>query len=165
MPKIYTKEGGLSVRNEISIREWGERFNDGKYDSSDVQTQIEAGWYDWFCKDSSLVNRTKRMGNIINQIKPGGKVDLDSSFVWFKNNCPLDAPLYDDFRIADIETDESLFVIQIDNRANEYHHKILDRLNDFRIPLFESNAIRDIIKWLNCIKDKKNTNNYQQNSK
>lgn len=55
------------MRKEISIREWVVRFNDGKYESSDVKTQIEAGWYDWFCKDSSLANKTKRMGIIINR--------------------------------------------------------------------------------------------------
>ena len=45
------------------------------------------------------------MGNIIKQIKPGGKVDLENSYVWFKNNCPLQGNLYDDFRIADLESD------------------------------------------------------------
>ncbi|MEW6605962.1 MAG: hypothetical protein AB1414_00740 [bacterium] len=137
------------MRKEISIREWVERFNDGKYASSDVQTQIEAGWYDWFCKDSSLVNKTRRMGNIIKQIKPGGKVDLESSYVWFKNNCPLNGPLYDDFRITDIETDESLFVIQIENRANEFRYTVFDRSNDFITSVIGSNSLREIIKWLN----------------
>ena len=42
-------------------------------ESADKRVQIDAGWYDWFCKDTSLVNKTKRMGNIIKQIKPGGK--------------------------------------------------------------------------------------------
>lgn len=59
---------------EKGIRKWVERFNDGKCISGDVQTQVEADWYDWFCKDSSLTNKTKRMGNIIKQIKPGGKL-------------------------------------------------------------------------------------------
>ena len=49
-------------------------------------------------KDTSLTNKTKKMGNIIKQIKPGGKVDLETSYVWFKNNCPINGPLYDDFR-------------------------------------------------------------------
>lgn len=137
------------MRNEISIREWVERFNDGKYESSDVQTQIEAGWYDWFCKDRSLVNKTKRMGNIIKQIKPGGKIDLESSYVWFKNNCPLDGPLYDDYRIADINSDSTLLVIQVDNRSNKYRYTVFDRLNDFETQVFESKSLREVIKWLN----------------
>lgn len=139
------------MKNEINIREWDERFNDGKYESSDVQTQIEAGWYDWFCKDSSLVNKTKRMGNIIKQIKPGGKVDLEKSYIWFKNNCPFNGPLYDDFRIADIESGTTLLVIQIDNRANEFRYTVFARLNDFRTPVFSSNSFTEIIKWLNTL--------------
>ncbi|HAX03404.1 MAG: hypothetical protein A2Y45_00415 [Tenericutes bacterium GWC2_34_14] len=134
---------------EISMKDWVERFNDGIHASSDVQTQIEAGWYDWFCKDSSLANKTRRMGNIIKQIKPGGKVDLDSSFVWFKNNCPLDAPLYDDFRIADINSDSTLLVIQIDNRANECRYTVFDRLNDFKTQVFGSNSKKEFIQWIN----------------
>ena len=139
------------MRKEISIREWVERFNGGKYDSSDVQTQIEAGWYDWFCKDSSLANKTKRMGNIIKQIKPGGKINMDNSYVWFKNNCPLNGPLYDDFRIADIETDATLFVVQIGNQNNGNIFTVFERLNDFRNPVFQSNSSIKIVNWLNAL--------------
>jgi hypothetical protein len=57
-------------------------------------------------------------GNIIKQIKPDGKLDLDNCFVWFKNNCPLNRELYDDLRLADIESDSTMFVIQIDNQHN-----------------------------------------------
>lgn len=100
------------MRNKISIREWVKRFNGGKYASSDVQTMILAGWYDLFCKDRSLVNKTKRMGNIIKQIKPGGKIDIDNSYVRFNNNCPLDEQLYDDFRISDINSDSTLLLFK-----------------------------------------------------
>lgn len=140
------------MRSEISIREWVERFNDGKYESSDVQAQIEAGWYDWFCKDSSLVNKTKRMGNIIKQIKPGGKVDLDSSFVWFKNNCPLEGALYDDFRISDIESDITLLVIQIENKNYASRYTLFHISNDFKAPVFVTNSIKDTINWVNMEK-------------
>jgi hypothetical protein len=53
------------------------------------------------------------MGNIVKQLKDGGKVNLETMYVWFKNNCPLAGSLYDDFRIADIETGETLFTITV----------------------------------------------------
>ena len=40
-----------------------------------------------FCRDTSLKNKTKKMGNIIKQIKRCGRVNLAETYVWFKNNC------------------------------------------------------------------------------
>lgn len=68
----------------------------------------ENGWYDWFCSDSSLKNRTKKFFTLILGIKDGGKVDLNWEG-WFKNNCPVHGPLYDDFRISSEDRNE--FVI------------------------------------------------------
>lgn len=80
-----------------------------------LKFKIEAGWYDWFCRDTSLKNKTKKMGNIIKQIKVGGRVNLAETYVWFKNNCPMSGPLYDDFRIANIKDGATQLVIQIDS--------------------------------------------------
>ena len=53
------------MENRICLQSWIGSFILGDFDSEDVKTQIKAGWYDWFCKDSSLGRKTKRMGNII----------------------------------------------------------------------------------------------------
>jgi len=131
------------------LNQWIKAFNEGKFDSKDTKVQIEAGWYDWFCKDTSLANKTKKMGNIIKQIKPGGKVDLETSYVWFKNNCPLNGPLYDDFRIADIETNNNLIVVQIDCTWNESKYTVYERLDGLEKPVFKSNSSRELVKWFN----------------
>jgi hypothetical protein len=138
---MMEKQGNLAT--------WIQKFNDGDFDSRDVQTQIEAGWFDWFCKDTSLANKTKRMGNIIKQIKVGGKVDLETSYVWFKNNCPLNGPLFDDFRIADIETNNNLFVVQIDCLWNDSKYTVYERLDGFEKPAFKTNSSRELVKWFN----------------
>jgi len=137
------------MRNEISLRTWIERFNNGDFDAKDVTTQIEAGWYDWFCKDSSLANKTKRMGNIIKQFKDGGKIDLDLHYVWFKNNCPLGGPLYDDFRIANIDTNETIYVVRISSLKEEYRYKVYEKLNNFKKALFKANLTRKVTDWIN----------------
>jgi len=133
----------------ITLSQWIQYFNQGEFDKKDTQTQIKAGWFDWFCKDSSLANKTKKMGNIIKQIRTGGKVDLETSYVWFKNNCPLNGPLYDDFRIADIETNNNLIVVQIDCIWNDFKYTAYERLDGFEKPVFESNSSRKLVKWLN----------------
>jgi hypothetical protein len=49
------------MEKRINVLAWINRFNNGDFDKEDVKTQIEAGWYDWFCKDSSLLRKTQRM--------------------------------------------------------------------------------------------------------
>jgi hypothetical protein len=137
------------MEKQVNLATWIQKYNDGDFDSRNVQTQIEAGWFDWFCKDTSLVNKTKRMGNIIKQIKAGGKVDLETSYVWFKNNCPLNGPLFDDFRIADMETNNNLFVVQIDCAWNDSKYTVYERLDGFDKPAFKTNSSRELVKWFN----------------
>jgi len=76
-----------------------------------VKTQIKAGWYDWFCQDKSLSKKTDDLARKLNRIADSPLINQDTMYVWFKNNCPLVGNLYDDFRIADLETGIPLFVI------------------------------------------------------
>lgn len=99
------------MMDRLRLFRWIDEFMEGNFDADDVKTQIKAGWYDWFCKDSSLARKTKRMGNIISKLREGGKVNFKNWYVWFKNNCPLNGPLYDDFRFSDLETGEVQFTI------------------------------------------------------
>lgn len=137
------------AKENISVREWIVRFNNGEFESKDFKTQINAGWYDWFCKDTSLGGKTKRMGNIVKRIKDNGKVDLDNCYVWFKNNCPLNGPLYDDFRFAKLDTGEVQFTIQLNCCWNNHKYTVYGRKNNFEVPLFECDSSRELVKWLN----------------
>ena len=88
--------------SEIPLNEWYEKFSNGDFDSSSLDVQLEAGWYDWFCKDNQLVNKTRSLGkkvvwmvdNIID------KKYLPYIYCFFKNNCPIGYSLYDDFRLV-----------------------------------------------------------------
>ena len=137
------------MKEEISIREWQKEFEAGTFSTRDRHTQIMAGWYDWFCEDYSLRNKTYKMGNIVKQVKDGGKVDLDNWYVWFKNNCPCSHPLYDDFRFAVKGSGDVMFTIQIDCGYNKHKYCVYGRKNDFETPLFECDNSRDLVKWLN----------------
>jgi hypothetical protein len=139
----------VKMETEIKLRGWIDLFNEGKFDDIDVKVQIDAGWYDWFCKDTSLKNKTKKMGNIIKQIKDGGKVNLDETYVWFKNNCPVAHPLYDDFRIARIDNKEVQFTVQISSPWENKRYTVYGISNVFLKPLFETDSSRELVKWLN----------------
>ena len=148
-------------RNEISVAEWIKNFQQGKYCYVDRQTQISAGWYDWFCQTNRLREKTYKMGKIIAQIKEGGKVDLNNWYVWFKNNCPCSGPLYDDFRFARRDTGDVMFTIQIDCCWNKSKYAVWGRKPlpngeyeehfgaNNEPPLFECGNLRDLVKWLN----------------
>jgi hypothetical protein len=133
----------------IPLRTWIQRFNNNEYESLDVKVQIEAGWYDWFCRDTSLKNKTKKMGNIIKQIKDGGKVNLDETYIWFKNNCPMSGPLYDDFRIANIHDGATQLLVQIDSPWEDAKYAVYSVDDFFDKPVLITNSSRQLVKWLN----------------
>lgn len=134
---------------ETSVREWIIRFQNNEFEASDFRTQVNAGWYDWFCKTESLRNKTYKMGKIVKQVKDGGKVDLDKHYVWFKNNCPCVGPLYDDFRFADLETGDVQLTIAIDDKRSEHKYEVWGRKNNFDGPIICFDNSRDLVKWLN----------------
>ena len=147
MPKGRSEEN--QMKETISTITWIEKFNNGEFSSKDVKVQIKAGWYDWFCKDTSLANKTVKIGNIVKQIKHGGKVNLYDTYVWFKNNCPLKGPLYDDFRIADINTGDVIFTTQIDCCWYDKKYTVYGRVNNFEKLLFETDSSKDLVNWFN----------------
>ena len=119
---------------EISIRQWIENYNSGKYDSQDVKVQCEAGWYDWFCRNESLHGKTKRLAPKVKQLAKSSKVDVDNWYVWFKNNCPVFGSLYDDIRFADIKTGDVIYTIAFVKKYGQTV-ELWGKENDFKHPL------------------------------
>ena len=137
------------MEEKMNVRSWQKAFNLGTFERPDKRTQIDAGWYDWFCKDTSLAGKTKRLGSIVKQVKDGGKIDLDNYYVCFKNNCPLNGPLFDDFRFAKLEDGEVQFTIQVNCCWNNNKFTVYGRKNEFKEPLFRTDSQKELIKWLN----------------
>lgn len=134
-------------RNDCkNVRDFQKRFATGEFEDGSVDKQCEAGWYDWFCEDTSLRAKTASLGKVVSQIKDGGKVDLDRCTLTFKNNCPMAGPLYDDIRIGDSEG--NLFVIARDDERNEHKWTVYSYLTDYEA-LAEFDDSRQLVKWLN----------------
>lgn len=64
------------------------------------------GFYDWFCRDSSLEARYKRALVKVKQMVKLGLIDGDKHTFWLKNNCPMSGSLYDDIRFNTVDGDE-----------------------------------------------------------
>jgi hypothetical protein len=92
-------------------------------------------FYDWFCKDSSLCNKSwKLMKQVKTFLKHNPQIDLLEHYVFFKNNCPMNGPLYDDFRICNIETGDVVFTV-IPKCGHSGLAEIWGRENDFKGPI------------------------------
>jgi len=92
-------------------------------------------FYDWFCKDSSLCNKSwKLMKQVKTFLKHNPQIDLLEHYVFFKNNCPMNGPLYDDFRICNIETGNVVFTV-IPKCGHSGLAEIWGRENDFKGPI------------------------------
>jgi hypothetical protein len=124
--------------SNISLAQWIKNFDNGVYDSRNVRVQIDAGWYDWFCRDSSLRGKTYALAPKVKRIAKSPKVNVDTMYVFFKNNCPLCGSLYDDFRICDMESGDVVFTIvpRSGHEATKGEAEVWGRENDFETPLF-----------------------------
>lgn len=92
-----------------TIAEFIKNFLNDKYEDPSIDVQVEAGWYDWFCSDKALAEKTKKLALKIMQIQNSKLFDINKTYVFFKNNCPMTGNLYDSFSICDINTGDILF--------------------------------------------------------
>lgn len=127
---------------QLNLKDQLTKFIFGDYDATDVETQCQAGWYDWFCRDESLPAKTKKLyGNIL-QIRSSKKINIEKMYVIFKNNAPLSGgSTYDDFRIYDLTTNNPLYVVVPKSTIKMYQSKglVYGRENNFQEPLVVGN--------------------------
>lgn len=143
----------IDTKKEITLREWIENFNRGDYDKDDFDAQVGAGWYDWFCKNESLPKRLAVMGKII--AKFDNPFLLDNYRVWFKNNCPMTGPLYDDMRFEPLDDsmrNKMYFLITLNDERAEGKYEIITARNEYRVEAISNNSA-DLIKKIDALAD------------
>ncbi len=107
--KTLRLEGSELVSGRYSLTDFIQMYDAGHFNLNRIDDLIEAGWYDWFCKDHTLGNRTKKMISMVKAAAKSPAVDPDKVYVFFKNNCPMSGPLYDSFSICSLDKGDVLF--------------------------------------------------------
>ena len=120
--------------SNMNIATFAVRFLRGDFDLNDRKTQIEAGWYDWFCRDTSLAAKTQNLGKKVLRVMKSSKIDVEKNYVFFKNNCPGVGGLYDDFRICDMETGNVIYTV-VPRCTHSGKAEVWGRENNFQEPL------------------------------
>ena len=113
-------------------------------------------FYDWFCQDKSLKRKALALFPKVKKFVDLMGIDMDTHYVWFKNNCPLFGRLYDDFRIANIASASTIWTVSpslgYDDTYGQAH--VYGRENGFKEPIYQAKSWTELLKLL---KEKKAT--------
>jgi hypothetical protein len=128
------------MKDNLTIRQFLENYDKGMYEESDFNTQCAAGWFDWFCSTRALAAKTKKLAGKLKTIVKSSKIDIDKMYVFFKNNCPCDGTLYDDFRICSFDPEDTTPIYTITpalgyNNEDRGKSEVWGKENNFQGPL------------------------------
>jgi hypothetical protein len=121
----------------MNLNEFSTRFISNEFQDSSVKKQIEAGWREWSCENTSLPAKTKKLGNKVIQLMKSHKMNPEKTYVLFKNILPLKGRDYDYINFVDIETDHLLYTIvpSSGHESTKGQAQVWGRENFFQKPL------------------------------
>lgn len=104
------------------------------------------GFFDWFCNDKALPGKSERLSAKVRMIsKHTKRFDPEKCYVFYKNNCPCIGPLYDDFRICDIESGDVIYTV-IPKSSHSKLAEVWGQDNEFQMPIV-AGSWKDVMAW------------------
>ena len=130
----------------VTLKKQLEAFEKGIYLDSDGKEDSGCyNFYDWFCKDTALKTKADKLFKQAKRWVKFRNTDTEKVYVFFKNNCPAFGPLYDDFRICDIETSDVIWTIT-PKCGHSSKAEVWGRQNDFNGPITVGQNMNEIYK-------------------
>jgi len=131
---------------KTTLRQQLEAFDNGKYIDGEGKESWCFNFYDWFCKEQSLKRKADTLFRQVKKfVAANPSINIDTHYVWFKNNCPMNGPLYDDFRIADIAEGD----VQYNVTAKSGHSgqaEVYSRATGFHEPVRTGKTFTDLVR-------------------
>jgi hypothetical protein len=115
---------------EANLKQQLEAFERGVFLDSKGEESWCFNFYDWFCKDTSLETKARSLyAKVKKFLKKHPEIDTEKVYVFFKNNCPMMGPLYDDFRICD---DDGVIFTVVPKCGHSGKAEVWGKANDFK---------------------------------
>jgi len=100
------------MTKNVSLRAQLAAFQEGNLmDSDGTVNTFCSNFFDWFCRDHALEDKARKLFPRVKTFVEKMGVNLDTTYCIFKNNCPANGSLYDDFRICDRETGHVIWTV------------------------------------------------------
>lgn len=150
--KNNAPKSGVQVPVSMTAAKFLERFAKGDFKNPDVSIQVEAGWFDWHCRENSLAVKTRILAKKLKSISKTDKFDFDTAHVYFKNNCPVIGSIYDSILVLDTDTNEVMFtiiprrIIKDDSMKPKCIAEVYSSENNFKEPM-AAGTWHDVRKW------------------
>lgn len=134
--------------NELSVRQWQERYRAGAFNSRDTAAQRGAGWWNWCCRDDALAGRLARIAPVIMGIE--SPLILDHCAVWLVNERTENKLLYDSARFEQLggSINDLMFMVDFNDPRQPDKWALYTNRFGFNAPEFCCNHVHDMTKYI-----------------
>jgi hypothetical protein len=133
------------MNNKVTLTQQLEAFKNNVIIDSSGEENDCYNFYDWFCSDKALKAKSEKLFRMVKRWVEKRNTDTDKVYVFFKNNCPMNGSLYDDFRICDIETGNVIWTVT-PRCGHSGLAEVWGRQNDFKEAIAKGNNMNEIYR-------------------